>query len=392
MYTKRKVVIFMLEMKMYFSDLVDSRDNRGLRHTLVDIVVMSIYAVLCGYTDAENMAFFMKLQEPYFSKMLDLKYGVPSADTLLRVFAIIEPEKFMQMFYQWIRDVLSAIQKNNESELQHIAIDGKAVRAAAVKGGNIPYIISAYLENYGLSIGQLKVGEKTNEIKEIPKLLKELDITDCVITIDAIGCQKQIAKQIIDQKGHYCLAVKTNQAILYEEIKEYFSYAEKEEAKKLSTYETLEKNHGRIEKRKYWISSDIGYLTGKEKWKNLKTIGKVESIREMDEKRSFETRYYILDQEMTAEEMSRIVRGHWGIENNLHWVLDVHFREDACKIKAEKAMQNLSLIRKICYNLMKLDKRFDKKKKMTYKKMSMLYTYHLEYVQELIFEKIVENI
>ena len=382
----------MLQMKMYFSDLVDSRDNRGLRHTLVDIVVMSIYAVLCGYTDAENMAFFMKLQEPYFSKMLDLKYGVPSADTLLRVFAIIEPEKFMQMFYQWIRDVLSAIQKNNESELQHIAIDGKAVRAAAVKGGNIPYIISAYLENYGLSIGQLKVGEKTNEIKEIPKLLKELDITDCVITIDAIGCQKQIAKQIIDQKGHYCLAVKTNQAILYEEIKEYFSYAEKEEAEKLSTYETLEKNHGRIEKRKYWSSSDIGYLTGKEKWKNLKTIGKVESIREMDEKRSFETRYYILDQEMTAEEMSRIVRGHWGIENNLHWVLDVHFREDACKIKAEKAMQNLSLIRKICYNLMKLDKRFDKKKKMTYKKMSMLYTYHLEYVQELIFEKIVENI
>lgn len=382
----------MLQMKMYFSDLVDSRDNRGLRHTLVDIVVMSIYAVLCGYTDAENMAFFMKLQEPYFSKMLDLKYGVPSADTLLRVFAIIEPEKFMQMFYQWIRDVLSAIQKNNESELQHIAIDGKAVRAAAVKGGNIPYIISAYLENYGLSIGQLKVGEKTNEIKEIPKLLKELDITDCVITIDAIGCQKQIAKQIIEQKGHYCLAVKTNQAILYEEIKEYFSYAEKEEAEKLSTYETLEKNHGRIEKRKYWSSSDIGYLTGKEKWKNLKTIGKVESIREMDEKRSFETRYYILDQEMTAEEMSRIVRGHWGIENNLHWVLDVHFREDACKIKAEKAMQNLSLIRKICYNLMKLDKRFDKKKKMTYKKMSMLYTYHLEYVQELIFEKIVENI
>lgn len=381
----------MLEMKTYFSDLVDSRDNRGLRHTLVDIVVMSIYAVLCGYTDAENMAFFMKRQEPYFSKMLDLKYGVPSADTLLRVFAIIEPEKFMQLFYQWIRDVLSAIQKNNESELQHIAIDGKAIRVA-VKGGNIPYIISAYLENYGLSIGQLKVGEKTNEIKEIPKLLKELDITDCVITIDAIGCQKQIAKQIIDQKGHYCLAVKTNQAILYEEIKECFSYAEKEEAEKLSTYETLEKNHGRIEKRKYWSSSDIGYLTGKEKWKNLKTIGKVESIREMDEKRSFETRYYILDQEMTAEEMSRIVKGHWEIENNLHWVLDVHFREDACKIKAEKAMQNLSLIRKICYNLMKLDKRFDKKKKMTYKKMSMLYTYHLEYVQELIFEKIVENI
>lgn len=157
------------------------------------------------------------------------------------------------------------------------------------------------MENYGLSIGQLKVGEKTNEIKEIPKLLKKLDISKCVITIDAIACQKEIVKQIVEQKGHYCLTVKTNQAILYDEIREYFSYAEKEEPEKLRAYETLEKNHGRIEKRKYKISQDIDYL-------------------------------------------------------------------------------------------MKLDKRFDKKKKMTYEKMSMLYTYHLEYVQELIFEKIVENI
>lgn len=291
--------------------------------------------------------------------------------------------------------MLSTIQKNNELEPKRIAIDGKAVRAAAAKGGSIPYIISAYLENYGLSIGQLKVGEKTNEIKEIPKLLKELDIADYVITIDAIGCQKQIAKQIVEQKGHYCLAVKTNQAILYEEIKDYFSYAKKEEPEKISTYQTIEKNHGRIEKRKYLISPEIDYLTGKENWKSLRSIGKVESIREINGKRSQETRYYIMDQEMTSEEMSHIVRGHWEIENNLHWVLDVHFREDSCKIKEEKAMQNLSLIRKICYNLMKLDKRFDKKRKMTYKKMSMLYTYHLEYVEELIFrelQKIFKNI
>ncbi|MRM88975.1 ISAs1 family transposase [Faecalicatena contorta] len=195
-----------------------------------------------------------------------------------------------------------------------------------------------------------------------------------------------------EQKGHYCLAVKTNQAILYEEIKDYFSYTEKEEPERLSTYQTIEKNHGRIKKRKYQISPEIEYLTGKENWKGLKAIGKVESIREVNGEKSLETRYYILDQEMTSEEMSHIVRGHWEMENNLHWVLDVHFREDACKTKEEKAMQNLSLIRKICYNLMKLDKRFDKKKKMTYKKMSMLYTCHLEYVQELIFQKIAENI
>ena len=344
----------MMEMKMYFSKLPDSRDNRGLKHELVNIVVMSIYAVLCGYTDAENMAFFMKLQEEYFTKLLDLKHGVPSADTLLRVFAIIEPESFMQMFYCWIRDVLSVLQKNSDSEVQRIAIDGKAIHAAAEKGGHIPYIISAYLGNYGLSIGQLKVWEKTNEIKEIPKLLKNLDITDCVITIDAIGCQKQIAKQIVEQKGHYCLAVKTNQAILYQEIKDYFSYAEKEEPEQISVYQTIEKNHGRIEKRKYLISSDIEYLSGRDNWKDLKSIGKVESIREVDGKRSIEMRYYILDQNISAEEMSHIVRGHWKIENNLHWVLDVHFREDACKVKVKKAMQNLSLIRKICYNLIKL--------------------------------------
>lgn len=378
----------MMEMKMYFSKLPDSRDTRGLKHELGDIIVMSIYAVLCGYTDAENMAFFMKLQETYFTKILDLKHGVPSADTLLRVFALIEPENFMQMFYCWIQDVLSTIQREKSSEVQRIAIDGKAVRAAAEKGRHIPYIISAYLENCGLSIGQLKVGEKTNEIKEIPELLKKLDITDCVITIDAIGCQKQIAKQIVDQKGHYCLAVKTNQAILYEEIKDYFSYAEKEEPEQIKVYQTIEKDHGRIEKRKYLISSDIEYLTGRENWANLRTIGKVESSREINGKRSSEMRYYILDQKITPEEMSRIVRGHWEIENNLHWVLDVHFREDRCKVKAEKAMQNLALIRKICYNLMKLDKRFDKKKKMTYKKMSMLYNCHLEYIEELIFEEI----
>lgn len=382
----------MMEMKKYFLELNDSRDTRGLRHELENLIVMSIYAVLCGYTDAENMAFFMKLQEPYFTQLLDLKYGVPSADTLLRVFALISPESFMQAFYRWIKDVMQTLHIDNHTDIQQIAIDGKAVRAAAVKGGHIPYIISAYLENYGLSIGQLKAGEKTNEIKEIPRLLKELEIENCVITIDAIGCQKQIARQIVEQKGHYCLAVKNNQRILYEEIEDYFTYAEKEETEKLSFYKTVEKDHGRIETRTYITSSEIYYITGKEQWKNLKQIGKVESIREIKGEKSRETRYYILDKDYTAEEMSKIVRGHWKIETNLHWVLDVHFQEDRCKGKQETAMQNLSLVRKICYNLMKLDKQFDKKKKMTYKKMSMLYMHNLKHIEELMFKKITETI
>lgn len=378
----------MLKMYPYFSILKDPRDARGLRHELGNIIVMSIYAVLCGCTDAENMSYFMKLQEDYFTKLLDLKYGVPSADTLLRVFALIEPENFMEIFYKWIRDVLNSFSTTKDNDIQRIAIDGKAVRAAAEKHGSIPYIISAYLGNYGISIGQLKVGEKTNEITEIPKLLKKLDIENCVITIDAMGCQKEIARQIVEQKGHYCLAVKGNQKNLHDEIQEYFDYAEKEEVEKLSHYQTEEKDHGRIEIRKYETSADIDFLTGKKEWKNLKRIGKVESIREIDGKKSRDVRYYILDKDYNAQELSSVVRGHWEIENSLHWVLDVHFKEDFCKIKQEKAMENLALLRKICYNLIKLDSRFDRKKKMTYKKMSMMYQHDLRNIEHLVINDI----
>lgn len=382
----------MMEMYKYFSVLEDPRDVRGLRHELGNIIVMSIYAILCNCTDAENMAYFMKLQEPYFKKLLDLKYGVPSADTLLRVFALIEPEDFMEAFYSWIHDVLNSFSATKNNDIQRIAIDGKAVRAASEKRGSIPYIISAYLENYGISIGQLKVGEKTNEITEIPRLLKKLDIENCVITIDAIGCQKQIAKQIVEQKGHYCLAVKTNQKILHDEIREYFDYAEKEGTETLNIYQTAEKDHGRIEIRKYTTSTETDFLTGKKDWKNLKRIGKVECIRETDGKKSRDIRYYIMDEDYSAQEMATVVRGHWEIENKLHWILDVHFKEDFCKIKERKAMENIALIRKICYNLIKLDSKFDRKKKMTYKKMSMMYQYDLRNIENLVVNGIGRTI
>ena len=382
----------MMKMYEYFSVLEDPRDTRGLRHELGKIIVMSIYAVLCGCTDAENMGYFMKLQESYFTKLLDLKYGVPSADTLLRVFALIEPENFMKAFYEWIRDVLNSFSSTKDNDVRRIAIDGKAVRAASEKRGNIPYIISAYLGNYGISIGQMKIVDKTNEITEIPNLLKKLDIENCIITIDAIGCQKQIARQIVEQKGHYCLAVKGNQKNLHNEIQEYFDYAEQEEPEKLSRYRTEEKDHGRIEIRKYETSADIDFLSGKKDWKNLKRIGKVESIRETDGKKSRDVRYYILDKDYSAQEMSAVVRGHWEIENNLHWVLDVHFKEDFCKIKQKKAMENIALLRKICYNLIKLDNKFDRKKKMTYKKMSMMYQYDLRNIENLVVNGIGRTI
>ena len=196
----------------------------------------------------------------------------------------------------------------------------------------------------------------------------------------------------MEQKGHYCLAVKANQRILHDEIQEYFDYAEKEEPERLSIYRTEEKDHGRIEIRKYTTSADIDFLTGKKEWKNLKRIGKVESIRETGGKKRVDIRYYILDEDSSAQEMSAVVRGHWEIENSLHWVLDVHFKEDFCRIKKGKAMENIALLRKICYNLIKLDKKFDRKKKMTYKKMSMLYQYDLQNIENLIINQISQTI
>lgn len=376
----------MKNLIMYFNELEDFRDPRGLRHELTDIIVMTIYGVLCGYDDAENIAFFLELNQAYFEDLLYLEYGTPSADTLLRVFALINPEKFMQIFSRWISDVVK--QKITTSDaMQVVPIDGKAIKSATdkINGGNIPYVVSAFLSDLGISIGQVKVNDKSNEITAIPELLDLIDISNCIITIDAIGCQKNILDKIVEKEAHYCVAVKSNQNTLYTEIDEYFKFAleNKIERKNLLSSKQFDKGHGRIERREAYLCSDISFISNKNKWKNLAMIGMTRNFREMNGNLSIQDKYYILDTKISSQEFLEITRKHWSIENNLHWILDVHFREDFCKAKQGHAIHNLSLLRKICYNLVKLDNSFGK---ISFKKKLILYNHDLNNLKSLIFE------
>lgn len=376
----------MKNLIMYFNELEDFRDPRGLRHELTDIIVMTIYGVLCGYDDAENIAFFLELNQAYFEDLLYIEYGTPSADTLLRVFALINPEKFMQIFSRWISDVVK--QKiTTPNSMQVVPIDGKAIKSATdkINGGNIPYVVSAFLSDLGISIGQVKVNDKSNEITAIPELLDLIDISNCIITIDAIGCQKNILDKIVEKEAHYCVAVKSNQNTLYTEIDEYFKFAleNKIERKNLLSSKQFDKGHGRIERREAYLCSDISFISNKNKWKNLAMIGMTRNFREMNGNLSIQDKYYILDTKISSQEFLEITRKHWSIENNLHWILDVHFREDFCKAKQGHAIHNLSLLRKICYNLVKLDNSFGK---ISFKKKLILYNHDLNNLKSLIFE------
>jgi len=380
----------MKKLIMYFEELEDTRDKRGLRHELTNIIVMSIYGVLCGNEDAESIAFFLKLKKEYFIKLLSLEYGTPSADTLLRVYSIIKPDKFMELFTTWITDIVK--QKSEGSRKVVIPIDGKAVKSATdkVNGGNIPYVVSAFLSDLGISIGQVKVDEKTNEVTAIPELLELIDISGSIITIDAIGCQKAIVKKIVEKEGHYCIALKNNQKSLYYDVDEYFKFAlsDKMEKQTLSKASMVEKGHGRIEKREAYVTTEIDFIEDKAKWENIAMIGMTRNYREINGELSIKDKYYILDIEVGAKELIEITRKHWSIENNLHWILDVHFREDWSTAKSGNSIHNLSLLRKICYNLVKLDTTHGK---LSFKKKLMMYNHDLDNLKKLIFEIIPEE-
>jgi predicted transposase YbfD/YdcC len=371
-----------------FEKLEDPRDTRGKKHKLVDLIVMSIYAIICGNEDCENIADWLELRIENFKELLKLENGIPCADTFLRVFRAINPHSFMEMFAEWVRSIPVGAGS-------HIAIDGKAVRSAAdkINGGNTPYIVSAFLTEVGISIGQVKCDEKSNEITAIPELLEILDISGCVITIDAIGCQSKIVKKIVSKEGHYCLTVKENQSNLYKDIDEYFKFAlnDRNETENISKHTTKSFSHGRYEKRKYYLTNDedlITHINDRNKWKNLKAVGMVENTREIGGIASVARKYYILDIDVTAERFAEITRNHWQIENSLHWILDVHFKEDLSTSKKDNSIFNLSLLRKICYNLIKLDNSFGK---ISFKKKLNRYNFDFQLLNNLIFDIIPHN-
>ena len=366
----------------HFEVLEDPRDIRGKKHELKNILLLTIYGTLCGYTDFVNMVDFLMLHEDYFSDLLDLKYGIPSHDTFSRVFSIINPNEFMNLFINWIKEI------TNQKGL-HVAIDGKAIKSARdkVNNGNIPYILSGFLCDVGISIGQIKVDDKSNEITAIPNLLDLIDIKGKIITIDAIGTQEEIANKIVyEKKAAYILKVKDNQKDLKDDIKTYFDLELKRDSTEIDILETsFEKNHGRIEKRTYYISYNTECIHNKEKWKSVKAIGRMDVYREENGKITTTKNYYILSQQFTTETFKNITRAHWNIECSLHWRLDVILDEGHSTNKKDNSIDNLAIIRKIVFNLARLDSSMGN---LTLKKKLTRYSFDFKNIENLLFNVI----
>lgn len=327
----------------HFKDLEDKRVERTKRHKLIDIVTIAICAVICGVDSWVLMEAYGKKKEKWLKQFLELPNGIPSHDTFARVFARIDPQQFQNCFLSWIKSI------NKITEGEVIAIDGKTLRHSYDKGkdkGAI-HMVSAWATSNKLVLGQCKVEEKSNEITAIPELIKVLDIAGCLVTIDAMGCQKEIVKSIAEKSGEYIIALKKNQGNLYKNVEEIFKEAISKgfEGFKYSEFHTKEDKHGREEIRHYLMLSDIEErIDTDKKWVNLQSVGMVEYIRKVNGKTKVETGYYISSLTNNAKLLGESVRTHWGIENSLHWVLDVAFREDDCRIRKDNAPQNFAEI------------------------------------------------
>ena len=332
-----------------FSIIEDPRLDRKKRHKLLDILAIAICAVLCHAETWNEMQQFGESKKEWFQTFLDLPNGIPSHDTFRRVFILLDPEEFKTSFQMWVQTIAQKIDK------EIISIDGKTSRRTRGAGKKALHMVSAFANENGLVLGQIKTDEKSNEITAIPKLLKKLEIAGCIVTIDAMGTQKTIAHEIINKNADYVLSLKGNHELFHQEVEEFFTDAFKRDFKDVehSSYETVEKDHGRIETRRYWLTSDIEWFSEKLQWKDLKSIGAVRATREIGENISCETRYYITSLQGDVKEFARAVRGHWGIENSLHWVLDIAFREDDSRIRTGNAPENMAILRQLVLNLVK---------------------------------------
>ncbi|MEI7512962.1 MAG: ISAs1 family transposase [Candidatus Uhrbacteria bacterium] len=366
-----------------FESIRDPRVNRTRRHKLVEILVIGLCSMLTGGEGFSDMQIFGKAKLDWLKTFLELPHAIPSHDTFNRVFSAIDPNCFLECFVQWVQGICPAL------GLDIIAIDGKALRRALNEGDSIPYIVSAWASENGIVLGQVKVDDKSNEITAIPQLLRVLMIKGCIVTIDAMGCQKEIAAKIIDKDADYVLALKGNHATAHEEIKEFFSDAvhpcDTQAANSvlpntMDFYQTIEKNHGRIEIRRYWQSIDIDWFQDKGLWKNLTSIGMVESIRRIKGKNSIERRYFLNSLPLNAQRFAKAVRGHWGVENPLHWTLDVTFAEDQSRARTKYAAQNLATLRRIALNLVKNNLR----EKTSQRQKRLIAALDTKYLEELL--------
>lgn len=343
----------------FFLDLPDPRIDRTRSHKLVDILVIGICTLVCGGESFNDMEEFGNAKYDWLKTFLELPNGIPSHDTFNRVFAALDPKRFLECFLRWTQSLRTAV----SGEI--VALDGKALRRALNQGQALPYVVSAWAVSNGLVLGQLKVADKSNEITAVPELLRALELKGCIVTLDAMGCQKKIAKQVIDSHADYVLALKGNHETVHAEVKSYLDDAIRAQAAdraagrpgapELVWSETVEKDHGRFEIRRYWQSEDIDWFADLKKWKGLRSVGVVESVREVKGESSTERRYYLSSLKSDIALFSKAVRGHWGVENQLHWQMDVSFAEDQSRARTRHAAENLATLRRLALNLLKRD-------------------------------------
>lgn len=338
-----------------FRDMPDPRMIGKVSHKLHDILVITIIAVISGLEHWTQIEDFAKANRQWFAGFLDLPNDIPSHDTFGKVFAFLDPDEFEQRIQRWIHALVGS-----DTQGKHIAIDGKTLRKSFDSTSNklAVHMINAYVHENHAVFGQLKVDDKSNEITAIPKLLEMLELKEATVTIDAMGCQKDIARKITDAKGHYVFSLKGNQSVLHEDVRIFMDELIADgSTDQYDYYETIEKSHGRIEIRKCWSCWDVDWLAGRHDWAALSSIAAVECTRTVNEKTTTERRYFISSHTgKQAQKIATLIRNHWRVENQFHWALDVSFNEDQCRVRIENAAENLARIRRISLILLKNDK------------------------------------
>lgn len=335
----------------HFENLEDPRTEYLIEHRLIDIIGITICAVICGANSWVEIEEYGKSKVEWLKGFLALPNGIPSHDTIRRLFAQLDPEQLQSCFLSWIKTIAQLTQG------EVIAIDGKSLRHSYDRGKNQGAIqmVSAWASQNRLVLGQVKVDEKSNEITAIPKLLKVLEIKGCIITIDAMGTQKEIAQAITEGGGEYILSLKGNQGNIHQDVRQLFDWARRNHFENIphEAYSTINKGHGRIEIRRYWLLESVEHLIDSHLWSGLKRVGLIESERRIKgQPPSIEQRYYLLSLDGGVERFAQASRSHWEIENQLHWCLDVAFDEDNSRIRSAYAPENMSLVRHIALNLL----------------------------------------
>jgi len=339
----------------YFESLPDPRHTRNRRHLLVDVIVIAVCGVIVGCEGPTAIVRWAKAKKDWLGQFLELPNGIPSRDCLRRILSTLKPEAFQECFQRWIAECLTG---DVDGSHRTIAIDGKTMRRSHDRTGGLGplHLVSAWASEQGIALGQIATEEKSNEITAIPELIDQIDIQGAVVTIDAMGCQKEIAKKIKGGGGDYVLAVKDNQPKLHQAIQEFFVEALEDDLKQVShrRHETHETGHGRIDDRYYYLARLPDDFASKKQWPGIKAIGMAVRVTEKsDGTTSDDVRYFIASRYLSGKRFAQSVRGHWAIENSLHWVLDVTFNEDQSRARERRLADNLSWLRRFGISLLK---------------------------------------